>query len=527
MKKMLKVAAIFMSAAFVMLVLACPQNEPTPSPEPTPTPGPTPSLTPFTLSVDVPTAKRNTALELTVNLTTEGQVKRVLYKEGTHDKYTMLGASSGATAATATSDNKKWTFTVSKNAKFTVVAEDDLERSAITEVEVTCFDYAAPGTVTNLEATYNETDKKIVVTWENPIDEDFANLKISWKKDSESYSEPLELSKESVAYTISSIDESANSYTIKIQTCDTLGNINGGSTNQVAISGGTITPTIPEGFVLLETKNASFQMGSTDSNAYDNEKPVHYVTFTKNLLVCDHEVTQAEYEKYCKYSSSTPSATYGKGDNFPAYYVAWYDAIVYCNLRSIAEGLTPCYKLGTETDPKKWEGIQKDNETNPQKYCGPKDKNDSWNGITCDFTADGYRLLTEAEWEYAARGGIADTDKDVWAGTSDSAKLESYAWFDSNSSKKTHEVKGMTANGYSLYDMSGNVFEWCWDRYGNYENKDANDPVGAVSGSDRVRRGGCWGFDASKCRASFRNNYSPESRSDYLGFRLARTVQQQ
>ena len=236
MKKMLKVAAIFMSAAFVMLVLACPQNEPTPSPEPTPTPGPTPTLNPFSLSVDVPTAKRNTALELTVNLTTEGQVKRVLYKEGIHDKYAMLGASSGATAATATSDNKKWTFTVNKNAKFTVVAEDDLDRSAITEVEVTCFDYAAPGNVTNLAATYTAEHQKITVMWNNPTDEDFAELKISWQRDSESYCEPITLNTDTETYTIDSVDDTASYNTVQIKTYDTLGNESNGSYKSVGIA---------------------------------------------------------------------------------------------------------------------------------------------------------------------------------------------------------------------------------------------------------------------------------------------------
>ena len=145
------------------------------------------------------------------------------------------------------------------------------------------------------------------------------------------------------------------------------------------------------------------------------------------------------------------------------------------------------------------------------------------NAAVCDFNKNGYRLPTEAEWEYAARGGIADTDKAVWAGTTTDTELGKYAWYNDNSNYRTHEVKKRQANGYGLYDMSGNVWEWCWDRFGGYASEDATDPSGIASGINRVERGGSWNYKASSCRASSRYVVLPDIHYG-LGFRLVRTT---
>lgn len=283
----------------------------------------------------------------------------------------------------------------------------------------------------------------------------------------------------------------------------------GGSEN---LSGaGNSSGNIPEGFVKVKgTTITGSESWTPTSDVFVSGRSITI----PDMYVCDHEVTQAEYEKYCKYGSSSPSSSLGDGDNYPAYYVNWYDAIVYCNLRSINEGLTPAYKIGEETDPAKWSGIVGDSVNG---YCGPSSSNSTWDELTYDKEANGYRLPTEAEWEYIARE--SGTSTTTYSG---SDTIDDVAWYSSNSSSKTHEVKGKNANSLDIYDMSGNVYEWCYDWYGSVNSSTAD--TGASSGSYRVPRGGSWGFNASSCAVSFRNFSSPHDRFNFFyGFRVVRS----
>ena len=234
-----------------------------------------------------------------------------------------------------------------------------------------------------------------------------------------------------------------------------------------------------------------------------------------DIYVSDHEVTQAEYEKYCKYGSSSPSEKYGVGDNYPAYYVNWYDAIVYCNLRSIDEGLTPAYKIGEETDPTNWSCIVGDS-TNG--YCGPSFSTSTWDALTYDTEADGYRLPTEAEWEYIAREAGKSTT--TYSG---SDTIDDVAWYIINSRDKTHEVKEKNANSLGIYDMSGNVGEWCWDWYSISINTSTAD-TGASSGSYRVKRGSSWYGSNPDCTVSSRSIIVLYYRDNGQGFRVVRSA---
>ena len=266
----------------------------------------------------------------------------------------------------------------------------------------------------------------------------------------------------------------------------------------------------PEGIVLIPA--GTFQMGSNEG--YDRNKPVHEVTITKSFYMGKYEVTQAEYEKYCSYGEKKPSSDNGDGDNYPAYYVSWYDALVYCNKRSMAEGLTPCYSISGNTDPSKWGKV-------------PAVNWDTWNAVICNWNANGYRLPTEAEWEYAARAGDNTVASLTYSGTSDVNKLDEYAWYTSNSNNKTHEAGTKLPNAYGLYDMSGNVWEWCWnwftDSY-DAEIECGSDPTGSSSGSFRIRRGGSRYNYSDGCAVSFRsNNKFPYDRDGSLGFRVVRS----
>ncbi len=237
-----------------------------------------------------------------------------------------------------------------------------------------------------------------------------------------------------------------------------------------------------------------------------------------DFYMCDHEVTQAEYSGVM---GANPSRFDGYGwENLPVEQVSWFDALVYCNKKSLAENLTPCYTINGKTNPSDWGTV-------------PTSIDATWNAAICNLNADGYRLPTEAEWEYAALGGkagVAADDPTDYAGTNDSTQLGTYAWCTDNSESKTHAVKTKTKNGLGLFDMSGNVWEWCWDWYnddaksGDNSNPVTNPLGGASLELRRVLRGGSWQYGDFICSVAYRNGNYPNGRDDNLGFRVVRSA---
>jgi len=263
---------------------------------------------------------------------------------------------------------------------------------------------------------------------------------------------------------------------------------------------------------LVIVQKGSFTMGDTWGGGDSDEKPTHKVTFTYNFYIGKYEVTFDEYDAFCEatgrsdgdWGRSNPSdGDWGRG-NRPVINVSWWDATDYCNWLSEKEKLPKAY----------------DNVNFLDKFDSNGDFLDKDGRVTTDPSkVVGYRLPTEAEWEYAARGGNKSKGY-KYAGSDDVDKV---AWYRYNPGFKTQEVGKKVPNELGIYDMSGNVWEWCSDWYGNYSSSAQTNPYNN-SGSDRVNRGGSWGSDAAYSRVANRGYSSRGDSSDYLGFRIARTV---
>jgi formylglycine-generating enzyme required for sulfatase activity len=252
---------------------------------------------------------------------------------------------------------------------------------------------------------------------------------------------------------------------------------------------GTQPVPIASNFVYVE--GGTFTMGSPIGEEDREDNEVEHQVTVKSFYISKYEVTQKEYQEIM---GTNPS--YYKGNNLPVENVSWHDAIEYCNKRSIKEGLKPAYSGGGDN-------------------------------VKCDWNANGYRLPTEAEWEFAAKGGTKEYLTVAYSGSN---SADAVGWYRKNSGKKIHAVGQKQANSLGLYDMSGNVWEWCWDWYGEYQRGAQTDPRGPVSGTNRVLRGGVWWSDVQYLRSAYRHSKdfegkggAPGYQNGSCGFRLVRS----
>jgi formylglycine-generating enzyme required for sulfatase activity len=253
---------------------------------------------------------------------------------------------------------------------------------------------------------------------------------------------------------------------------------------------------LPDGFVHIP--GGTFMMGSpTEEVGRNTSESQHQVTVS-SFSMSKYEITQREWAAVMGRNRSK-----FKGDNLPVENVSWYEAIEYCNKRSVKEGLTPAYTVNGDS-------------------------------VTWNRKANGYRLPTEAEWEYACRAGTTTRFSTGYTITTNQANYKGNT--KGAYRKKTWDVGSGAANVWGLYDMHGNVWEWCWDWYRSYgsgifingeewyrnDSGTQTDPVGPASGVHRVPRGGSWIDDARDLRSANRFSIGPSHRYDNVGFRLVR-----
>ncbi len=270
-----------------------------------------------------------------------------------------------------------------------------------------------------------------------------------------------------------------------------------------------------------------FQMGTNFTDDGTSAQPNHTVTLSA-FFMDKHEVTSQQWQDVYiwatnnGYAFTNPGA--GKVPNHPVQMVNWYNCVKWCNARSEKEGLTPCYYT---------------NAAQTLVYRGGSaNLSNEW----VNWSANGYRLPTEAEWEKAARGGavgmrfpwsdanaITNSRANYYGNTAYAYDLGPNGYnpaFTNEPMPYTSPVGYFAPNGYGLYDMAGNVWEWCWDRYDAswYSNTGAtqNDTCGPSSGSDRVLRGGGWAYSSNRCRVASRSYYTPDGADEGIGFRCVR-----
>lgn len=277
-----------------------------------------------------------------------------------------------------------------------------------------------------------------------------------------------------------------------------------GSSGTDAVSGGSDYTSAYIG-TLKYVPGGTFQRDATATNT----------STVSAFRMSRYEITAEQFTAVT--GLANPSSSFTGVDNGPVQLVNWYHALAFCNILSMREGLTPVYWISLSTDPADW--------VIPTGGVVPTTNNDNWNAAAADWNANGYRLPTEMEWMWAAMGATGGTTGylKAFAGSTGSNLIADYVWYTTNSSASTHTEGGKLPNELGIYDMSGNVFEWCWDWYDDpYPTGALTNYRGAAPSTFRVVRGGSWNTTNVYTTVAHRHSQSPNSTWDDFGFRVVR-----
>lgn len=244
-----------------------------------------------------------------------------------------------------------------------------------------------------------------------------------------------------------------------------------------------------------------------------DEDPENVSDITQSFRMSEKPVTRSQFSAVMGYEKSEDSRSSNEANspNDPAQNVNWEEAVVFCNKLSLIHGMDPVYSVDGIDD---W-----------QDYRYSEDDDYEWAKVQVNWDANGFRLPTEMEWMWAAMGAEDDSTKD-FAGYDGSNNIDDCVWHEGNAGGTTHPVGSKEANGLGLYDMSGNVWEWCWDWKSSYPEEEQTDFTGAESGENRVLRGGSWDDGAADCSVSSRKGHNPQERVNSHGFRVVRRAEQ-